>query len=187
MQIRRLAHLVALAVIGAIVGADALAQTNSSSGSAAVSQQPGDKNLQSAAETPLRNANLVKQEIPPVLTAAMANPYARPRVVSCRVITSDVAALTSALGPDFDAGAGGDKSALAPSAVRVAANTFIPFQGLVRYVSGAEAHDRQVVRAIIAGSARRSYLKGLGEARGCTAPAAPKRADPPAATHIRKR
>ena len=135
----------------------------------------------------MRNANVVKQAIPPVLTAAMANPYARPRLVSCKAITADVAALTSALGPDFDAGVAAERPGLAPSAVRVAANTFIPFQGLLRYVSGAEAHDRQVVKAIIAGSARRSYLKGLGEARGCAAPAAPKRAEAPAAAHARKR
>ena len=175
MQMPRLSRLFALAVVGAAVGAGALAQTNTSSSPspAPVTQQPGDRNLESAAQTPLRNANLVKQRIPPILTAAMANPYAHPRRVSCRAITADVAALTSALGPDFDAGVAGDRPGLAPSAVRVAANTFIPFQGLLRYVSGAEAHDRQVVRAIIAGSARRSYLKGLGEARGCTAPAAP--------------
>jgi len=176
MQMFFLPQLVALAFVGS--GGIALGQTSSSSSPppAPVSQQAGDRNLQSAAETPLRNANLVKQAIPPVLTAAMADPYAHPRLVSCKVIAGDVAALTSALGPDFDTGATGDRPGLAPSAVRVAANTFIPFQGLLRYVSGAEAHDRQVIRAIIAGNARRSYLKGLGEARGCTVPAAPKRA-----------
>jgi hypothetical protein len=184
MQMFILSPLVVLAVIG---GGIALAQTSSppSPPPAPVSQQAGDRNLQSAAETPLRNANLVKQEIPPVLIAAMADPYAHPRLVSCKVISGDVAALTSALGPDFDAGTTGDRPGLAPSAVRVAANTLIPFQGLLRFASGAEAHDRQVVKALIAGNARRSYLKGLGEARGCTAPAAPKRAGRPARAHAR--
>ena len=189
MQKLKVSHLAALTAAVAVVGAGALAQTNSSSSAstAPVSQRPGDRNLESAAETPLRNANLVKQEIPPVLTAAMANPYARPRLVSCKAITGEVANLTAALGPDFDAGVAGDQGHLAPSAVRVAANTFIPFQGLLRFVSGAEAHDRQVVRAIIAGSARRSYLKGLGEARGCRSPAAPARAETPTATRHRTR
>ena len=183
MKMFILSPLVALAVIGS--GGIALAQTSSPSSPPPVSQQAGDRNLQSAAETPLRNANLVKQEIPPVLTAAMADPYAHPRLVSCKVISGDVAALTTALGPDFDAGTTGDRKDLAPSAVRVAANTLIPFQGLLRFASGAEAHDRQVVRALIAGNARRSYLKGLGEARGCAAPAAPKRAGRPARAHSR--
>jgi hypothetical protein len=186
---RRLPHLLAAAAIaGAVVSQGALAQTNTSSRPAPISQHPSDRNLPSAVETPLRNANLVNEKIPPVLVAAVQNPYARSGRLSCAAITAQVAELTAALGPDFDAGGSGDKSHLAPAAVRVAANTFIPFQGVLRFVSGAEAHDRKVIRAIIAGSARRSYLKGLGEARGCTAPASPVGAVPPSApTHVRRR
>jgi hypothetical protein len=184
MQTRRLPHLFALAAFAAT---GALAQTNTASSPAPVTQRPGDQNFQSAAETPLRNANLVKEEIPPVLTAAMANPYAHPRPVSCRAISAEVASLTAALGADFDAGGAKDRGHLAPSAVRVAANTLIPFQGVLRFVSGAEAHDRRVIQAIIAGSARRSYLKGLGEARGCASPAAPNGAEPLTTAHRRKR
>jgi hypothetical protein len=180
-------YLLAATLAGALVASAALAQTNTSSSPAPVSQRPGDRNMESAAETPLRNANLVKEKIPPVLTAAVANPYARPRGLSCKAIGAQVADLTAALGPDFDAGTSGDKAALAPSAVRVAANTLIPFQGVVRFVSGAEAHDRRVVQAIIAGSSRRAYLKGLGEAHGCAAPAAPVGAAPAASKHHKKR
>jgi hypothetical protein len=153
----------------------ALAQTNT-----AVSQDAGTRSMESAAETPLRNANIVRQTIPPVVLAAMAAPYAHPRPMTCQAIASEVAALDQALGPDFDAGGGKANTRLVPSAMKVAANTLIPFQGVLRFVSGAEAHDRKVVRAIIAGSARRSYLKGLGEARRCPAPASPIGTVPPA-------
>jgi hypothetical protein len=152
-----------------------LAQTNT-----AVSQDAGTSNMESAAETPLRNANIVRQTIPPIVLIAMAAPYARPNPMTCQAIATEVAALDRALGPDFDAGGGGSNTHLAPSAMKVAANTLIPFQGVLRFVSGAEAHDRKVIRAIIAGSARRSYLKGLGEARRCQAPASPEGAVPPA-------
>jgi hypothetical protein len=149
-----------------------------------VSSNPGGRDVTSAAETPLRNANLVKEKIPPVLTEAMAAPYAVPHPLTCRVIAQDVDALTAALGPDFDAGAATGKTEFAPTAVSVAANTLIPFQGVVRLLSGADAHARLVARAIIAGSSRRSYLKGLGETHRCGPPAAPER---PLTRHVRHR
>lgn len=170
------------------VAGPTLAQTN-----AAVSTDAGTRNMESAAETPLRNANLVRQNIPPVVLAAMDAPYAHPRPLTCQGIATEVAALDQALGPDYDAGGGASKTHLGPSAMKVAANTLIPFLGVLRFVSGAEAHDRKVVRAIIAGSARRSYLKGLGEARRCQAPASPigsvplSRASAPASVHRRPR
>jgi hypothetical protein len=45
----------------------------------------------------------------------------------------------------------------------------------VRKLSGAERYERKVAAAIAAGSVRRAYLKGLGQAAGCAAPAAPRR------------
>jgi hypothetical protein len=165
-----------LLILGLIaIAGPTLAQTNT-----AVSQDAGTRSMESAAETPLRNANIVRQKIPPVVLTAMAAPYARPNPMTCQAIAAEVAALDRALGPDFDAGGGRSNAHLGPTAMRVAANTLIPFQGVLRFVSGAEAHDREVVRAIIAGSARRSYLKGLGEARRCQAPASPRGAVPPA-------
>ena len=45
--------------------------------------------------------------------------------------------------------------------------------GIVRTVSGAQRHDQMIIEAITAGSVRRGYLKGLGEAHGCPPPAQP--------------
>jgi hypothetical protein len=44
----------------------------------------------------------------------------------------------------------------------------------IRKLSGAERRDRKVQEAIASGIARRSYLKGVGQARGCKPPAAPR-------------
>jgi hypothetical protein len=38
--------------------------------------------------------------------------------------------------------------------------------------TGAESHARKLAMAIITGTARRAYLKGLGQAEGCSPPAA---------------
>ena len=137
------------------------------------SQGTGD--VGGAAQTPLRNANLVKQDIPPALLAAVADPYARPRPPTCKTLGAGIVALNGALGDDLDAGGAPGHRALGPEAVKVAANSLIPWQGVVRFVSGADARDRRVRQAIIAGYTRRAYLKGLGEAKGCAVPAAPLR------------
>jgi hypothetical protein len=49
--------------------------------------------------------------------------------------------------------------------------SLIPFRGVIREISGANAHDRALREAVIAGVARRSFLKGIGQARGCRYPA----------------
>jgi hypothetical protein len=169
----RLLLIVGLAALSASA---ALAQSGPESGAAAPVVEPstqGTHDVEGAAETPLRNANLVRQNIPPVLLAAVADSYALPRPLTCRTLAAGVVALNGALGDDLDAGTKTNRASLGPEAVKVAANSLIPWQGVVRFVSGADARDRRVRRAIIAGSTRRAYLKGLGEAEGCTAPAAP--------------
>jgi hypothetical protein len=168
-----------LLIIG-LVAASTMARAQTTSGSAPRSAvvEPttqGTSTVSEAAETPLRNANLVRQDIPPVLTAAVADPYARPRPLNCKTLAAGIVALNGALGDDLDAGANPSHAALGPEAVKLAANTFIPWQGVVRFVTGADARDRRVRRAIIAGYTRRAYLKGLGEAKGCGPPAAPLR------------
>jgi len=50
-------------------------------------------------------------------------------------------------------------------------NSFIPFRGILREVSGASEHQRRIRAAIQAGLARRGFLKGVGETHGCKYPA----------------
>lgn len=151
---------------------------------AACSSTNGSKGVTDAATTPLSDLNLVKAEIPPVLSEALKAPYRPPAAAGCDVIAAEVTQLEAVLGADLDVPPSAARPSLlerggtaagdaAVGALRGAAEGVIPFRGWVRKLSGAERYSREVAAAIAAGSVRRSYLKGVGQARGCAAPAAP--------------
>ena len=56
---------------------------------------------------------------------------------------------------------------LALSGVESVAGSLIPGSGIIRKVTGAEAHDNKVKAAVYAGGLRRAYLKGSARAKGC--------------------
>jgi len=138
------------------------------------------------ATTPLSDLNLVRTKIPPILQAAKVHPYAAPGEPGCADITAEVRAIDDVLGADLDApptasdpgmierGADFVEDA-AVGAVRGAAEGIVPFRSWVRKLTGAERHSREVAAAIAAGTVRRAYLKGLGQAAGCPPPAAPRK------------
>lgn len=177
-----------------LAGAPALAGQQASTPPPADSkiQTTSDANrdgLTGAVSAPLRDVNLVRTKIPPVLIEAMKDPYARPQRVNCNALISMVSPLDAALGEDLDAHPPeededlmdrGRKAAgtAALGAVASAAQDMIPMRGWVRKLSGAERHDRLVQSAITSGNVRRAYLKGLGEARGCNPPATPQHKPP---------
>lgn len=144
------------------------------------SDQMKRSSVEGAATTPLRDLGVMKVEIPQVLLDALEDPYARPpRTAKCPQLIALIRPLNDVLGPDIDTIPSEDEGLTAKgksTALGVAgdlAGGAIPFRGVVRKLSGAESHDRQVSAAIIAGHTRRAYLKGLGEARGCGPPATP--------------
>ena len=132
-----------------------------------------------------RDFGLLESRIPPVLTEAMADPYARVTPASCDHLAAEIARLEAALGPDLDApinterlsnmkrGEGQARDA-SLDALRSTMQNYIPFDVYIRIVSGADRHDHRVLAAIQAGSVRRAYLKGLGEMEGCGPPAVPR-------------
>ena len=145
-------------------------------------QQTGD-GLTDAALSPLEDLNLRRESIPDVLER-ISSPYADPIPATCQGIADEIAKLTVHLGPDHDipppedeedrAEWAADRSAeTALGYVASEASGIIPFRGLVREATGANRHDRAVRRAYAVGLERRSFLKGHGQARGCTWPAAP--------------
>lgn len=178
---------IALPVIAVLLASCATSESGRpESPSAAGPSQPGmDARLTKAAVTPLNDLNLVRGKIPPVLSAAQKAPYAAPADMSCASLTTDVQALDAVLGADLDTpatarnpslidrgtGAAGDAVV---GAVRSTAEGVIPFRGWVRKATGAERYARDVAAAIAAGTIRRAFLKGLGQAAGCTVPAAPR-------------
>lgn len=144
------------------------------------SDQIKRESLQGAATAPLRDLNVMRAKIPEVLLQALDDPYARPpRSFKCSALAALVRPLDEALGPDIDKVPVTDENLMdrgKSTALGVAgdlASDAIPFRGFVRKLTGAEAHDRLVQSAIVAGNVRRGYLKGLGEAKGCTPPATP--------------
>ncbi|HRD27871.1 MAG TPA: hypothetical protein PLO65_06195 [Caulobacter sp.] len=137
-----------------------------------------------AVSAPMRDLNLLRSKIPPVLLEALEDPYRRPRPATCGELVAQLRPLNDALGADIDEPSTPDDRALiakgrdvagetALGMVASAAQDLIPLRGWVRKLSGAEQHDRLVRAAITAGGIRRGYLKGLGEARGCNPPATP--------------
>ena len=138
------------------------------------------RNMTSVAEAPLSDLNLLRQKIPPILLAAIDDPYAPIERLTCGTLTAEIGRLYEALGRDFDdppppsdpnmTGPSGTGLKLMHSGIQ----SLIPYDGFVRLLSGAQKHDQLVVNAIKAGAARRAYLKGLGESRNCPAPASPQ-------------
>lgn len=148
--------------------------------------QVTQEGLGTALASPLRDVNVVREEIPMVLQNAAKAPYARPEPLTCSRITALILPLNGALGPDLDEvvldeeslGEKGGEAAL--DAIADFASSAIPFRGWVRKLSGADRHQKRVQAAIDAGQARRAYLKGLGEQLKCSPPASPSRKKKPA-------
>jgi hypothetical protein len=130
---------------------------------------------------PLKDLNVVQDQIPEALLKAKADPYARPLEASCHAVRVEIYELDYALGQDLDTDKAADESLSKKLAnetynlARGAVSGLIPYRGIVRRVTGAEKHARAINEALLAGAVRRSYLKGFGEALGCAYPAAPRR------------
>ena len=123
--------------------------------------------------TPVSDLNLKKQAIPQLLLDAQEDPYTLTGMTSCAKMASAVTTLDQMLGDDLDIDALNKNKMQAGRVAQSVVGAFIPFQGVIREVSGANAQDRKLRAAVLAGSARRAFLKGTGMARGCSYPARP--------------
>jgi hypothetical protein len=125
-----------------------------------------------AAATPLEDLNIRRDEIPAVLIRASENPYNLTGLSRCPALVAEIHSLEFVLGPDVDESPGSDPledraADAALSAVADAAGDLIPMRSWVRRISGAHAHSARVQRVILAGTARRSFLKGVAQTRRC--------------------
>ena len=126
---------------------------------------------------PLADVNLKRKDVPEDLLAIQDNPYASTGFINCAGIISELEKMNAVLGPDFDEVEVDEAARKRKEGVANAAgglvSSLIPFRSLVREISGAGRADRDYREALYAGVVRRGYLKGLGEARNCPAPARP--------------
>jgi hypothetical protein len=126
---------------------------------------------------PLADINIKKKGVPVELTEIRNHPYALNGIRTCNQIIAEVVKLDAVLGDDFD------QIEVNPvvrkrreTAAGVAGGIIaglIPFRALIREVSGARSSDEDYREAVYAGVVRRSFLKGLGQARRCKAPGRP--------------
>jgi hypothetical protein len=125
-------------------------------------QQAGD-----IAKQPGRDVGIVKTKIPPLLQETVKDPYGLSGLGRCDQIADAVDELTSVLGPDFVAGDPLRQKRKIKVTGDTVAGLIVPFRGVVREVSGAASAQRALNRAIDAGMARRGFLRGVYQARGC--------------------
>ncbi len=124
---------------------------------------------------PFKDLNLMKKDIPPVLVDLHGQPYNPPEDGTCTGLASEVTALDAVLGPDLDVVTMSGRPAgnTAAKALTQASHSLVPYRSWIRKLSGAEKRAERLAAALLAGTARRAFLKGLGVAQGCAPPAAP--------------
>lgn len=133
-----------------------------------------DPDMMDVAKTPITDLNVGRDgEIPALLISAGAAPYTLAGLGKCRQIAGAIQELDEVLGPDIDLPSEERDRISAGRVGKWVVASFIPFRGLIREVSGANAQDRKVNAAIQAGLTRRGFLKGVGAAKGCRYPASP--------------
>lgn len=123
------------------------------------------------AATPMSDLNLRKDEIPQILIDAQTSPYSVNGLSRCPQIAAKVGEFDAILGDDIDLPQTEGRRVSGGRVAQWVVGSFIPFRGLIREVSGANGQQLRLQAAIQAGVARRSFLKGLGEAKGCRYPA----------------
>ena len=130
-----------------------------------------DVTAKDVAATPVTDLNLRKGEIPPVLTAAVQQAYSLRGLGNCQQLASAIGELDAVLGDDVDLPQTGERRISGGRLAQSVVGSFIPFRGVIREMSGASNRDRELQSAVLAGVARRAFLKGTGQARGCRYPA----------------
>jgi hypothetical protein len=143
-------------------------------GAAHAQMKTEDPDVMDVARTPLEDFNIKSEDIPEVLLAAVRNPYEDTGINSCNDVVSRIAVLDNVLGADFDIPQEERANISAGRVAKTVVGSFVPFRGIVREVTGANKKRNERRLAYTAGMVRRGYLKGMGEARGCSYPAKPR-------------
>ncbi len=111
-------------------------------------------------------------DTPPELRAVVAAPYVLPTPPDCTAVAREIADLDGLLGPDVDAPppAKADLEHSAGQAFGSAVRGAIPYRWVLRWMTQAGRLDQELRQAILAGTARRGFLKGVQKGLACPAP-----------------
>lgn len=164
----------ALATFGFLASAlPAIAQSNPSERPRSTEQVAGD-----VVSQPVEDVGLDKKDIPENLLRIQEKPYSLVGIKTCANIRSAIGDMDAVLGEDLDivneASLDEKRKNTAGRVGGMLVNSIIPFRSVIREISGAAAHDRRYNAAVYAGVVRRSFLKGIGQQRGCKYPSAPE-------------
>ena len=175
---RRNFRILALTANLTIASAVVLANSTMASAQPAPEKSTGQI-AEDVATQPVEDIGIDKREIPEVLQEITEDPYSLSGLRTCKAIGAAVTELDAVLGDDLDVKQDKDRDQKRKeTAGRVGGmivNSLIPFRSLIREVSGAASRERRYNEAVYAGVARRSFLKGIGQQRGCKYPAASNR------------
>jgi hypothetical protein len=147
----------------------AITLLNTACATGAATAQGGGRSRTTAPDA--RGLGIMGAETPPALKIVAARPYHLPPAVNCAALDDEVVALDTLLGPDVDTLADPTVSAgldvRAGDALGSALRGAIPYRGTLRWLTHASAMDKQLRQAILAGAARRGFLKGIRRAMAC--------------------
>ncbi len=110
---------------------------------------------------------LAGAETPEALKTIAHAPYALSDPLSCAALAQEITALDRLLGPDLDMPAPDDRRDLAGRLAMGVVRGAIPYRWALRWMTQAGRKDRELQRAILAGVARRGYVKGLRRGINC--------------------
>lgn len=126
---------------------------------------------------PFTDLNLKRDPIPPILQRAVASPYSLPNKATCKSLGDEIGRLNLVLGDDLDIvqeeSLMEKRENTVGSFAKSVVSSLIPFNSIIREISGANENERRWNLAIYAGSARRAFLKGVGQQMRCAFPARP--------------
>ncbi len=152
------------------------------------SAESGFTNAFDAATGNLEDLNIKRREIPKLLEKLAANPYQPPPKYTCKSIKAELAELEPLIGPDIKprevqvASSDGfvpdlenmemptqeeaeDGAHDAVMGLIRSQTDILPFRSIIRRITGADRHERNLNEAYQAGKLRRAYLKGLAESK----------------------
>lgn len=134
-------------------------------------ERPMVDHVEDAVTQPARDVNLKKDKIPQRLLDIQDAPYDLRGMDRCPAIMAEIRSLRPLLGPDVNEDPHLSRAEKRERGIsRVAGGLIgglIPFRGVVREVTGANAAEQRYRKALSAGFARRSFLKGVAHSKGC--------------------